>query len=98
MLLGSNDRGGERDGQGGTYPSGERWEDAVSEPLMKCRKGIDVTKTRLLCRAQDEAQGVPADCSSGDRHEGGVSPAQALVRNVGTCCLDVKGELQVVEP
>ena len=70
----------------------------VSEPLMKCRKGMDVTEPGLLCRARDEARGVPADCSSGDRHEGGVSPAQALVRNVGTYRLDAKGELQVVDP
>jgi len=48
--------------------------------------------------ARDEARGVPADCSSGDRHEGGVSPAQALVRNVGTYRLDAKEELQVVDP
>jgi len=27
-----------------------------------------------------------------------VSPAQALVWNVGTSCLDAKGELQVVDP
>ena len=33
-----------------------------------------------------------------DRHKGGVSPAQALVRNVGTYRLDAKGELQVVDP
>jgi len=70
----------------------------ASEPLMKCRKGIEVTETGLLCRARDEARGEPADCSSGDRHEGGVSPAQALVRNVGTYRLDAKGELQVVDP
>jgi hypothetical protein len=70
----------------------------VSEPLMKCRKGIDVTETGLEWLARDEARGVPADCSSGDRHEGGVSPAQALVRNVGTYRLDAKGELQVVDP
>jgi hypothetical protein len=30
----------------------------VSEPLMKCRKGIDVTETGLLCRARDVARWV----------------------------------------
>jgi hypothetical protein len=65
---------------------------------MKCRKVQDVIETGLEWLAWDEARGVPADCSSGDRHEGGVSPAQALVRNVGTCRLDAKGELQVVDP
>ena len=70
----------------------------VSEPLTTCRKRRDVIKTRLQSLAWDEAREVPADCPSGDRHEGGVSPAQALVRNVGTYRLDAKGDLQVVDP
>ena len=70
----------------------------ASEPLMTCRKRIDVTETRLQRLAWDETRQVPADCPSGDRHEDGVSPAQALVRNVGTCRLDAKGDLQVVDP
>jgi hypothetical protein len=70
----------------------------VSEPLTTCRKRRDVIGTRLQSLAWDEARGVPADCPSGDRHEGGVSPAQALVRNVGTYRLDAKGDLQVVDP
>jgi len=69
-----------------------------SEPPMKCRKRRDVIETGLQLLARDEARRMPADCSSGDRHEGGVSPAQALVRNVGTYRLDAKGELQVVDP
>jgi len=48
--------------------------------------------------ARDEARGMPADCSSDGRHQDGVSPAQALVRNVGTYRLDAKGDLQVVDP
>ena len=35
-----------------------------------------------------------ADCPTGIRHEGGVTLIQALVRNVGTCCPDAKGEAQ----
>ncbi len=70
----------------------------VSEPLTTCRKRRDVIETGLLSLARDEARGMPADCPSGDRHEGGVSPAQALVRNVGTFSLDAKGDLQVVDP
>jgi hypothetical protein len=50
----------------------------------------------LLVR--DEARRKPVDYPSGDRHEGGVSPVQALVWNVGTHRLDAKGELQVVDP
>ena len=70
----------------------------VSEPLTTCRKCMDVIGTRLQSLAWDKARGMPADCPSGDRHEGGVSPAQALVRNVGTYRLDAKGDLQVVDP
>ena len=70
----------------------------ASEPLMMCRKRMDVTETRLHRLAWDEARTVPADRPSGDRHEDGVSPGQALVRNVGTCRLDAKGDLQVVDP
>lgn len=42
--------------------------------------------------ARDEGRGKPADCSTGARHEGGVTLVQASVRNVGTCRPDVKGE------
>ena len=70
----------------------------ASEPLMKCRKRRNVIETRLLLLAWDEARGEPVDCPSGDRHKGGVSPAQALVWNVGTCRLDAKGEVQVEDP
>jgi hypothetical protein len=70
----------------------------VSEPLQTCRKRRDVIETGLQSLVRDEARGKPADCPSGDRHRGGVSPAQALVRNVGTFDLDAKGELQVVDP
>jgi hypothetical protein len=80
------------------YPSGERWEDERSEPLQTCRKRRDVIETGLQSLARDAARGEPADCPSDDRHQDGVSPAQALVRNVGTCRLDVKGDLQVVDP
>ena len=38
--------------------------------------------------------GELADCPIGIRHEGGVTWIQALVRNVGTCCPDAKGEAQ----
>jgi hypothetical protein len=62
---------------------------------MRCRKGkSDVVETGLPNQARDEAREMPADCSSGDRHRDGVSPAQALVRNVGTFSLDAKGELR----
>lgn len=70
----------------------------VSEPLMTCRKRRDVTETGLQLLAREQMRAMPADGSRGDRHEGGVSPVQALVRNVGTCRLDVKGEIQAEDP
>jgi hypothetical protein len=70
----------------------------VSEPLQTCRKRMDVVETRLQSLAWDEARRMPADCPSGDRHKGGVSPVQALVRNVGTFSLDAKEELQAEDP
>jgi hypothetical protein len=70
----------------------------VSEPLRTCRKRRDVIETGFQLLARDKARGVPADCPGGDRHEGGVSPVQALVRNAGTYRLDVKEDLQVVDP
>jgi hypothetical protein len=44
--------------------------------------------------SRDEGWGEPADCPTGARHEGGVTLIQALVRNVGTCRPDAKGEAQ----
>jgi len=69
-----------------------------SEPLRTCRKRWDVIETGLQSLARDEARGKPADCPSGDRHQDGVSPVQALAWNVGTYRLDAKGDLQVVDP
>jgi hypothetical protein len=65
---------------------------------MMCRKRRDAIETGLQSLVRDEARGVPVDCSSGGRHEGGVRPAQALVWNVGTYRLDAKGELQAEDP
>jgi hypothetical protein len=69
-----------------------------SEPLTTCRKPRDVIETGFQSLTRDEARGIPADCPSGDRHEDGVSPAQALVWNVGTYRPDAKGDLQVADP
>lgn len=44
--------------------------------------------------SREEGWGKPADCPTGVRHEGGVILIQALVRNVGTCRPDAKGETQ----
>ena len=70
----------------------------ASEPLMTCRKRREAIETGLQLLVRDRARGMPVDCPSGGRHEGGVSPVQAFVRNVGTYRLDAKGDLQVVAP
>ncbi len=70
----------------------------VCEPLTTCRKRRNVIETGLQSLARDQAWGMPADCPRDDRRQGGVSPAQALVRNVGTYRLDAKGELQTEDP
>jgi hypothetical protein len=59
---------------------------------------MDVIETRFVTEAWERTRRKPVDCPSGDRHEDGVSPAQARVRNVGTCRLDAKGEIQVEDP
>lgn len=69
-----------------------------SEPLMKCRKRMNVIEIRLQSLAWDKVREAPVYCPSGDRHEDGASPTQALVRNVGTYRPDVKGDLQMVDP
>jgi len=70
----------------------------ASEPLMKCRKGMGDVETTGVKLLWDKRRGRPADCLRGIRHEGGVKSVQALVRNVGTCHPDVKGETQVEAP
>ena len=55
---------------------------------------LDGVETGPWWLARDEGRGKPADCSTGARHEGGVTLYQASVRNVRTCRPDVKGEVQ----
>ena len=68
----------------------------ASEPLMTCRNVLRWRRNRSLePRLRDKVGERPAYCPTGVRHEGGVSPNQALVRNVRTCRSDVKGDAQV---
>lgn len=71
---------------------------SASEPSLMCRKRRNVVETGLQLLARDEAWEMPVDCPSDGRHQDGMSPAQAPVWNVGTCDLDVKGDLQVADP
>jgi hypothetical protein len=68
---------------------------------MNHRKRVESVGTmskpgRVVCPGQ--AQEEPAAGLGGIRHRGGVNRDQALVWNVGTCRLDVKGEVQVEAP
>jgi RNA-directed DNA polymerase len=69
----------------------------ASEPLMTCRNPKMTPKPGGM-DAPGRGQTEPDDGLSGVRHEGGVTPAQALMRNVGTCRCDVKGEVQAGDP
>ena len=69
-----------------------------SEPLMTCRKCIWMaSKPGRVC-VPGLVQELPVYCLGGVRHEGGANMIQALVRNVGTCRLDAKGEIQAEDP
>jgi hypothetical protein len=99
MLLRPNGHGGERFGKGGTRFRQVRTGKAnESEPLMTCRKRREVVEIGVQLLPRDEAWGTPVSRSGGGRHEGGASPVQALVRNVGTCRSDAKGELTSGRP
>jgi len=67
----------------------------ASEPLMRCRKELEMTSKPGEVVAPGQGWGEPVYCPVGVRHEGGVTLIQALVRNSGTCRPDVKGEAQV---
>jgi hypothetical protein len=59
---------------------------------MTCRELYQQRRNRDGGLTRDEGQRKPADCLCGVRHEGGVSPDQALMWNVGTCRSDAKRE------
>jgi hypothetical protein len=63
-----------------------------SELLMTCRKAIQPTSKLGSVVDPGEALTEPVYGQRGVRHGGSVSLVQALVRNVGTWCVDVKGE------
>ena len=74
-------------------------ETSVSEPLMTCRNSQDGVETRGKVVAPGMSLGGALKPGpSGIRLEGGVTPRQAFARNVGTCRLDVKGNVQIGGP
>ena len=82
-------------GKGGARLRQVRFEETnASEPLMTCRKVCNRRRNREGVVGPGLGWGKPDYCPTGVRHEGGVTSNQALVRNVGTCRPDVKGEAQ----
>lgn len=65
-----------------------------SEPLMTCRKFHQKMSKPGSPLAPGQGWAAPADGPIGIRHKGGVTSIQALVRNLGTCRPDAKGEIQ----
>lgn len=61
---------------------------------MTCRNVYNRRRNREGVVNPGQGWGTPDYCPTGVRHEGGVTLIQALVRNVGTCRPDVKGEAQ----
>ena len=55
----------------------------AGEPLLKCRKRVDGIGTGAGILPRDESGGCLRSWPGGVRHEGGASPVQAPVRNVG---------------
>lgn len=69
-----------------------------SEPLMTGRNSIDDAKTGEEWSLRDQCGRSLATGPCGIRLEDGMNPSQALVRNVGTCRLDAKGDVRVGNP
>jgi hypothetical protein len=76
--------------------SGEDQGDERKRTIDEVSK-IEMTSKRVAGSTPGSAQGKPTYCLSGVRHKDGVTLIQALVRNVGTCRSDDKGETQVEE-
>lgn len=70
----------------------------ASERLMTRRKAIQLAPKPSSVVDSGQAQTKPAYGLGGVRRGGRVIPFQALVGNVGTCHLDVKGEIQRSRP
>ena len=67
------------------------------EPLMKGREKSICCRNHPIPLGVGQARGSPADCPGGSRPKGGVSAAQASIRNLGTFRADAKGAHQVDE-
>ena len=70
----------------------------MSEPLKTCRKVHKWRQNREGLVSPGEVWEIPVYGPDGVRHGGGVTLLQALVRNVGTCRPNAKGDVQVEAP
>src|SRR5436189_29168 len=75
----------------------ELWVSATG-PLPRARRGRMDVETEVSGHLGTSLGGALKPGPSGIRLEGGVTPRQALVWNVGTCRLDAKGNVQVGGP
>jgi hypothetical protein len=73
-------------------------ETSASEPPMNCRKRSVDVKTRVGGHPGRSVGGDLKPGPHGIRLEGGVTPMQALARNVRTCRLDAKGPVRAGGP
>jgi hypothetical protein len=86
-------------GKGGTTSRQVRsWETSESEPPMTSRKRIDGVGTEGGGHRGISLGGVLKTGPGGTRLEGGVNQDQALIRNVGTCRPDAKGDGRAGNP
>ena len=87
-------------GKGGTRSRQVRSEEtSASKPLMTCRNLLDDVETRGMVVAPGTSAGGDLETGPrGIRLGGGVNSDQALLRNAGTCRLDVKGDVQAGDP
>ena len=79
-------------------PSGMAQRDERKQTADDVSKVIDDVKTGGRSLPRDESGGCSDYGPDGIRHKGGVTLNRALARNVGTCRLDAKGEVQMGGP
>jgi hypothetical protein len=72
-------------------------EASESKPLTTCRNSKGDVETGGAIFSWDKLGGQPEYCPSGIRHVSGAKPDQARVRNVRTCGLDAKGDVQAAK-
>ena len=70
---------------------------SANKPLMKRREVLNDVKTSSSPLCWDKPESYLITDLGGVRRADGMSLVQALIRNVGPCCVDVKGKVQAVD-